>query len=438
MAWQASHTKRGRLSPGGTFCETGAPQLLQKFMARFPSPGLCHRSTGVDKLVERFFAPCPRGLEGMLAAELEELGARDLNSTAGGVGFAGPFSLCYRVNLEGRIASRVLWRVFHGRYRTEQDVYQAAYALPGRDCFSARRTIKLKVSAQHCPLTSLDYVTLKIKDAVCDKFRAVTGARPSVDTRQPDIRIDAFLDAQRVTLYLDTSGEPLFKRGLRKASGEAPLRENLAAGILRLSGWNSEQALLDPMCGGGTILMEAVLVARHIAPGLGRRFAFEKLQSFDPKVWRDLCEASRAAQIPKAAHVMYGSDRDGRALQAARANFDAAGLADAVVLTQADVLDMKPPAAAGVIVTNPPYGVRSGDPGALAAFYPRLGDVLKRNFAGWRAHIFTADPRLPKLIGLAASRRTPLFNGALECRLFEFKLVRGTMRRSRGPAQAGP
>ena len=385
-----------------------------------------------------FFASCPRGLEGVLATELEELGARDIVATAGGVGFTGAFSLCYRVNLESRIASRALWRVFHGRYRTEHDLYQAAYDLPWRDWFSAHRTIKLKVSAQHCPLTSLDYVTLKIKDAVCDRFRAVTGARPSVDTRQPDIRIDAFLDAHHVTLYLDTSGEPLFKRGLREASGEAPLRENLAAGILRLSGWTPEQALLDPMCGGGTILIEAVLLARHIAPGLGRRFAFEKLHNFDSKTWSDLCEASRAAQIPKAAPVIYGSDRDGRALQAARANFDAAGLADAVVLTQADVLDMKPPAAAGVIVTNPPYGVRSGDPGALAAFYPRLGDVLKRNFAGWRAYIFTADPRLPKLIGLAASRRTPLFNGALECRLFEFKLVRGTMRRPRGAAQAGP
>ena len=394
--------------------------------------------TGPADTRHTFFAPCPRGLEGVLAAELEELGAHDIAATAGGVGFAGAFSLCYRVNLESRIASRVLWRVFHGPYRTEQDVYQVAYDLPWPDWFSARRTIKLKVSAQHCPLTSLDYVTLKIKDAVCDRFRAAAGARPNVDTRQPDIRIDAFLDAQRVTLYLDTSGEPLFKRGLRKASGEAPLRENLAAGILRLSGWNSEQALLDPMCGGGTILMEAVLVARHIAPGLGRRFAFEKLQNFDSKAWRDLCEASRTAQAFQAAPIIWGSDRDGRALQTARANFDAAGLADAVVLTQADVLDMKPPAAEGVLVTNPPYGVRSGDPGALAAFYPRLGDVLKRNFSGWRAYIFTADPRLPKLIGLAASRRTPLFNGALECRLFEFKLVRGTMRRPRGAAQAGP
>ena len=176
-----------------------------------------------------------------------------------------------------------------------------------------------------------------------------------MDTRQPDLRIDAFLDDQHVTLYLDTSGEPLFKRGLRKASGEAPLRENLAAGILRLSGWTTEQALLDPMCGGGTILMEAVLMARHIAPGLGRRFAFEKLHNFDSKAWRDLCEASRAAQTPKAATAVYGSDRDRRALQAAHANFKAAGLADAVVLTQADVLDVKPPAAAGVIVTNPTH-----------------------------------------------------------------------------------
>jgi putative N6-adenine-specific DNA methylase len=374
----------------------------------------------------------------VLAAELEEVGARAIAATAGGVGFAGPFRLCYRVNLESRIASRVLWRVFHGRYRTEQDVYQATYDLPWRDWFSASRTIKVKVSAQHCPLTSLDYVTLKIKDAVCDRFRAATGARPSVDTRRPDVRIDAFLDEQRVALYLDTSGEPLFKRGLRKASGEAPLRENLAAGILRLSGWTPEQALLDPMCGGGTILMEAVLIARRIAPGLGRRFAFEKLQSFDSKAWRDLCEASRAAQTPKAAPVIYGSDRDRRALQAARANFEAAGLADALVLAQADALDVKPPAATGVIVTNPPYGVRLGDQAVLAEFYPRLGDALKRDFAGWRALIFTADPRLPKLIGLSPSRRTPLFNGALECRLFEFKLVRGTMRRPRGTTQAGP
>lgn len=379
-----------------------------------------------------FFAPCPRGLEAVLRAELEHLGAQDAADVPGGVSFAGPFSLCYAVNLNSRIASRVLWRVFHGAYHDEHDIYQAAHGLPWQEWFAARRTIKVKVSAQQCPLTSLDFVTLRIKDAVCDRFREATGARPDVDTSRPDIRIDAFLDAKNVTLYLDTSGEALFKRGLRTAATDAPLRENLAAGILRLAGWTPGQVLLDPMCGGGTFLMEAALTARNIAPGLGRRFAFENLHAFDSREWRALCEAGRARQTPKASCAIYGSDIHGSALRAARANLEAAGLADAVALKQADVLDVKPPAGEGILVTNPPYGVRIGDEEQLAAFYPRLGDSLKRNFSGWRAYIFTADLRLPKLIGLAASRRTPLFNGALECRLFEFKLVSGSMRRKTG------
>src|SRR5205807_4525218 len=279
-----------------------------------------------------FFAPCPRGLEGVLATELDELGAQDIAATAGGVGFTGAFCLCYRVNLESRIASRVLWRVFHGPYRTEQDVYQAAYDLPWPEWFSSRRTIKLKVSAQHCPLTSLDYVTLKIKDAVCDRFRAATGARPSVDTRRPDIRIDAFLDAQHATLYLDTSGEPLFKRGLRRSSGEAPLRENLAAGILRLSGWTPDQQFLDPMCGSGTILMEAAQITRKISPGLGRRFAFERLNTFDRKACSSLCEDTRSSQTPNAPLLIAGCDRHGMALRAAEANLRAGGFADVVQL----------------------------------------------------------------------------------------------------------
>ena len=378
-----------------------------------------------------FFAPCPRGLEAVLRAELERLGAQDAADFPGGVSFAGTLPLCYAVNLHSRIASRVLWRVFHGAYRDEHDIFQAAHDLPWHEWFSASRTIKVKVSAQQCPLKSLDFVTLRIKDAVCDRFREAAGARPNVDTSRPDIRIDAFLDHQNVTLYLDTSGEALFKRGLRAAATEAPLRENLAAGILRLAGWTAEQPLLDPMCGGGTFLMEAALMARNIPPGLGRRFAFEKLHTFDSREWRALCEAGRSRQIPRAPLAIYGSDIHGAALKAARANLEAAGLADAVALKQADVLDVKPPAGEGILVTNPPYGVRIGEEEQLAAFYPRLGDSLKRNFAGWRAYIFTADLRLPKLIGLAASRRTPLFNGALECRLFEFKLVSGSMRRSK-------
>jgi len=378
---------------------------------------------------ETFFAPCPRGLEVVLRAELEQLGARDVSDLPGGVSFTGPFALCYAVNLHSRIASRVLWRVFHGHYRDEHDIFRAAQALPWHKWFPVSRTIKVKVSAQQCPLKSLDFVTLRIKDAVCDRFRAATGGRPDVATHRPDIRIDAFLDRQTVTLYLDTSGEALFKRGLRTAVTEAPVRENLAAGILQLVGWTPQQPLLDPMCGSGTFLLEAALIARNLPPGLGRHFAFEQLSNFDARVWQAVCEAGRAQHRPQASCTLYGSDLHGAAIQAARANLQAAGLGDAVALQQADVLNVTPPAEEGVLVTNPPYGVRLGDKEHLAAFYPRLGDSLKRNFAGWRAYFFTADWRLAKLIGLAASRRTPLFNGPLECRLFEFKIVSGTMRK---------
>lgn len=387
--------------------------------------------------METFFAPCPRGLEEVLSAELKQLGAQTPAVTPGGVGFTGPFDLCYTVNLESRIASRVLWRVRHGPYRREQDLYQLAVDLPWPQWFSSRCTIKVKVSAQHCPLTSLDFVTLRIKDAVCDHFarrrthrisRAMGAPRPSVDTSRPDIRIDAFLDATHASLYLDTSGEALFKRGLREAGAGAPLRENLAAGILRLSGWTGAQPLLDPMCGSGTILIEAAMMALNRAPGGDRRFAFEKLRSFDPARWRAIREASRARQVRDGRPAIFGCDQDKHVLKAAKANLAAAGLTEIVSLSPGNVLELTPPADQGILIANPPYGVRLGEREELAAFYPRLGDALKQRFPGWRAFIFTADLRLPKLIGLAPSRRIPLFNGGLECRLYEFKLVRGSGR----------
>ena len=389
---------------------------------------------GVNHKSHTFFASCPRGLESLLQEEVASLGAKGTKTTDGGVGFDGPFDLCYRVNLESRIASRVLWRVFHGPYRDEQGIYHVARGLGWPEWFTPRRTIKVSVSARECRLKSLDFVTLRIKDGICDRFRADTKARPSVETGRPDMRIHAFLDQTSVTLYLDTSGEPLFKRGLRRVSGGAPLRENLAAGILRLSGWTPEETLLDPMCGSGTILMEAAQIALNIAPGLGRTFAFEKLNNYDAEGWRDLSEATRSRQRRDTPVAIYGSDLYGTELTQAQINLDAAGLAGAVVLKQADVLALKRPSESGIMVTNPPYGVRAGEVGELALFYPRLGDVFKQGFPGWRAYIFTADMRLPKLIGLACSRRTPLFNGALECRLFEFKLVSGSMRRRKDAA----
>ena len=381
--------------------------------------------------MEKFFATCPRGLEQLLAEELQQLKAENIHAVGGGVEFSGDFPLCYRANLESRIASRILWQVAMDRYRSEDDIYRTTYALQWNDWFEPERTIRVDVSAIRCPLKSLNFITLKIKDAVCDKIRRLSGRRPSVDTRQPDMRIQGHLTERDFTLYLDTTGDPLFKGGRRIAQGEAPLRENLAAGILRLAGWVPGIPLLDPMCGSGTFLLEAAQIALDIAPGLGRRFAFEKLKNFAARRWRELLQQSAARQKPRGPLSIYGSDLSGEALKSARANLAAAGLEEVVSLKQANILEISAPAKEGIIVTNQPYGVRLGEQQELAEFYPKLGDVLKKKFSGWRAYILSADMRLPKLIRLAASKRTPLFNGPLECRLFEYKMVQGGMRRKK-------
>jgi len=384
-----------------------------------------------EKTTQRFFAPCPRGLEAVMTDELAQVGAGEVSQSQGGVGFSGPMQLAYAANLESRIASRVLWQVGGGRYRSEDDIYQATHALDWAQLFDATSTIRVNVAAVRSPLASLDFTTLRIKDAVCDKFRKQQGIRPSVDTAQPDVRIHAFLETDRFTLYLDTSGEPLFKRGARQNPGEAPLRENLAAGILKLAGWTPEQTLLDPMCGSGTFLIEALQIARGIPPGARRPFAFEKLRGFDEDAWTSIKAAAAARPAPNPSPAIFGSDLYGEALKRARGNLAAAGFADAATLKQANMLEISAPRAQGVLVANPPYGVRLGEQDELAALYPRMGDVLKQKFTGWRAYLFTADLRLPKLIGLSPSKRTPLYNGALECRLYEFKMVSGAMRREK-------
>jgi len=381
----------------------------------------------------KLFAPCPRGLEQALAAELAGIGAGAVQAVAGGVAFEGDTRVVYRANLESRIATRVLLRLFTVAYRSEEDIYRAAYEVDWPRQFDVGRSIRVYLTAQRCPLKSLDFLTLRIKDAVCDRFRADVGSRPNVDTRSPEVRIHAFLDATQFTLYLDTSGEPLFKRGARAAQGEAPLKENLAAGILRLTGWQPGTALLDPMCGGGTFLVEAAQIALDIAPGGARAFGFERLKDFEASLWRGLRVEAEARRKPLVPLPIYGSDLYGDTLKHAQANLRAAGLEQAVQLKQANALEISAPAASGVLVTNPPYGERMGEREDMAAFYPKFGDALKQKFAGWSCYILSADMNLPKLIRLQVSRRTPLFNGALECRLFEYRIVAGSMRGTKSP-----
>jgi putative N6-adenine-specific DNA methylase len=426
-----------------------------------------------------FFAPCPRGLEAALAAELAEIGARHETGAGalhleagtqvpGGVHFRGGWAAGMATNLHSRIASRVLLKIAERAYRNEQDIYALAAEQRWETWFSANETLRVDLTAIKSPLRSLEFATLRVKDAVCDRLRSVSGARPSVDTAQPDVRIFAFLTANQCTLYLDTSGEPLFKRGWRLDKGAAPLRENLAAGILRVAGWSPGTPLFDPMCGSGTFLAEAAQIALGIAPGVERRFGFEKLKQYDITAWQALkvaaLDAKRAARASSRAELsVFGSDISGDMLEKARANLERAGLPP-IPLKQLDARAVTPPIATpGIVVANPPYGERiavrgrgpRGDirerdrePGdgfrraqpdaADAEFFQAFGDALKQRFAGWRAFVLTADRKLPGQMRLRESAKTPLFNGPLECRLFRFDLVVGSVKGARGEQGKGP
>ena len=367
-----------------------------------------------------------------MAGELGALGATDVAVVGGGVSFRGSAEICYAANFHSRIASRVLWKVAEYSYASEHDVYAAAHGVRWTELFDVGCSIRVNLTAIKSPLRSLEFATLRIKDAVCDVFRDATGQRPNVEKLAPDVRIHAFLEEKTGALYLDTSGEPLFKRGWRRAAVEAPLRENLAAGILMLSGWKFDEPLLDPMCGGGTLLIEAAAMALNEPPGAGRSFGFEKLAGFELKSWNRVRDGR--APRNKLRPQLFGSDIEQRAVESARKNLMIAGFYDLVKLQRQDILKLEAPAPSGVMVANPPYGERLSDSERMAAFYPELGHALKRNFAGWRCHFFTADLRMAKLIRLAPSRRVPLFNGSLECRLFEYAIVAGSNRKERpGP-----
>lgn len=376
------------------------------------------------------FAPCPQGLEGVLVEELISLGFADAWAGRAGAHFIADWTAVMRVNMQSRLATRILVQVSHGIVYTEDDLLELARATPWERWFGAEQTLRVDTSAVRSPMKSLQFCNLRAKDGICDRLRDLEGERPSIDTVRPDARVHVFLTETTATLYLDTSGESLFKRGWRLDKGEAPLRENLAAGMLALSGWKIDSPLLDPFCGSGTIVIEAALKALNVPPGITRPFAFERLRGHQEWRWRDLKEDARAHILRELPMQLAGADIDERAIAAARDNAQRAGLTeDAVYFEVADArdtcpLDDKP----GWIITNPPYGERldtTEDP----ALWSEWASTLKREFNGWQMHMITNDMDLPKKLRLNPSKRTPLYNGALECRLFGFDLVSGGFRR---------
>jgi putative N6-adenine-specific DNA methylase len=401
------------------------------------------------------FLPCAAGVEDFLAQEVHALTGRvgqDLLTLRGGVRVRADWREAMKLNLHSRLAQRVLIELAHAPYRNENDLYAIASGVAWEIWFTPKQTFKIETTAQHSPLTSLNFATLRIKDAIADRFRAkANGVRPSIETQWPDARVFAHLATDQCTLYIDTSGEPLFKRGWRQDKGDAPLKETLAAAMLAASGWwNPEtgevagEPLYDPCCGSGTIAIEAAQIARGIAAGSQRRFGFEKLLPFQPHVWSGLkAESSQRATAPEVA--IFGSDVSHRMVDFAERNAERAGVAEAVQFRGGDALQRMPPAESGVIVLNPPYGERIEVGGVAAArgrgggreeaqtedggeFFVQLASHWKKNYAGWTAWVLTPDLQLPKRMRLKESRRVPMWNGPIECRLFRFDMVAGSAR----------
>jgi len=408
-----------------------------------------------------FFLPCAAGVEALLADEVRHvLPEFTVHALRGGVALDGGPSEVMVLNLESRLAQRVLVEVAEGAYRDEQALYDLAASVDWTQWITPQHTLRVDTTAHRSPLRSLNFAALRIKDAVCDVLRDATGERPSVDIRQPDLALVLHLGEERAALYVDTSGEPLFKRGWREDKGDAPLKETLAAAMLAAAGWHGRPdaggALHDPCCGSGTIAIEAAQIACGIAPGLKRRFAFERLLPFATPEMRAELQRLRShaqARIHASAVPIHASDVSFRMVDFARRNAQRAGVEAAITFNGGDALERPAPELPddlpGTLMLNPPYGERievagkagssprtsSADPGNKDLpddFFARLSAHWKRAYtrhpAGWTAHVLSPDMKLPGAMRLKESRRTPMWNGPIECRLFRFDLVAGTMR----------
>ena len=411
------------------------------------------------------FLPCAGGAEDLLADEVRHVTGpatgKTVQTTRGGIWVDGDERTAMLLNLESRLAQRVLWPLIDGQYRDEHDLYDLARHVPWPEWITPAQTLRVDVSAQRSPLQSLNFAALRIKDAVCDVLREATGERPSVDTRHPDLPLMLFVGPEHATLYADTSGEALFKRGWRDAmggrqdvKGEAPLKETLAAAMLAAAGWQGraeDGPLLDPCCGAGTIAIEAAQMACGIAPGGQRRFAFERMLPFRPHLnaWRELQQAAHErVHAPNVA--VFAGDVSFRMTDFATRNAERAGVLatkpgavlKAIEFKTADALQRLPPTPRGTLMLNPPYGERLAPKGqgqapaasresfegggSSADFFAALASHWKRDYAGWTAWLLSPDMKLPTLMRLKESRRVPMWNGPIECRLFRFDMVAGS------------
>lgn len=381
-----------------------------------------------------FFAAAPRGYEYALSLELAELGASEVKESVAGVYFSASLELAYRITLWSRVASRIILVIYKGPCETPEQLYNAAYCIDWQTHFSNKSSFNIDFHGVGGFIKNSQFGALKVKDAVVDRFRDDGLNRPDVARVDADFKIDAHYRRGQITLGINFSGPALHQRGYRATTGEAPLKENLAANMLVRSGWTlSKQDLLDPFCGSGTILIEAAMVACDIAPALYRqRFGFQKWLRHQDKVWDELLEEAKARAslgVNRCEVKFFGSDIDSRLVALAKRNAQNAGVADLIEFSVSNALDVKPPVASGYLITNPPYGERLGTVTSLLQLYYQLGDRFKSEFGGWQIAVLNSDIELLSALKLKADKQMKMYNGALECAFNLYTLHAQSTRR---------
>lgn len=376
--------------------------------------------------MQEFVATTFQGLEEVLANEIRELGGEEVEVLHRAVGFKGDQALLYRANYCLRTAVRILQPIWKGRVRDQRELYNAARSIDWKRYFSPEKSFSIQPVVSQAPnFNNSQFVAFKTKDGIVDEFKRTTGLRPNVELRNPDVAIHVRLFQEECTISLDSSGSSLHQRGYRIRTHQAPLNEVLAAGILALSDWSPEQPFLDPMCGSGTLLIEAALMATKRPPQFLRLgFAFEHWLDFEPALWKLVKETVQAQVLAEPPAPIFGADVSRKTMRLARKNIAHAELSDAIQLSTKSFEELTPPVEQGVLVFNPPYDERMPKRD-IFAFYGMIGDRLKQQFAGWTAHVFSGNLDALKKVGLKADQRIPLYNGPIEARLYRFKLFEG-------------
>jgi 23S rRNA (guanine2445-N2)-methyltransferase / 23S rRNA (guanine2069-N7)-methyltransferase len=391
-----------------------------------------------------FFATCARGTEDVLAKELRTIGATDVNTTRGGAAFAGPLETGYAACLWSRVASRVLLPLATVDATTADALYDGAADMDWQEHLGPEQTFAVHAVGKNPELRHSRFVALKVKDALCDRIRTARGARPNVDTENPDVRIHVHVSGNDARISVDLSGPGLHKRGFARHQTDAPLKETLAAALLMMCNWPARaragEPLMDPMCGSGTLLVEAAWMATDTAPGLLRQgFGFTGWRGHDERLWQRLRSEARDRIQREGPLRIYGRDASSKAIAVTRENLRRAGVDDRIRVERGVLRDATPPEGEppGLLITNPPYGERLGQAGALAPLYETLGDVLRRRFGGWTAAVFSGNKALSGRIGLKPGNRFHVSNGPIECQLLEYP-IREAAVASEGPAWRKP